>query len=438
MDSISPVDGRYRNKTQYLAEYFSEQALIRYRVKIELYYLAALTDQLLTTEAEFQKSVGFQRPPRFAYEEADHITHTLTNADITRVKDIERTTAHDVKAVEIYLREILPAPLAPWIHFGLTSQDVNSMAYTSQIYDLMHGTFREELDQIMQSLSQLAEASDHPMVCLTHGQPATPSTMRQQLFVYAERLNNLLRELDALPYRTKFGGATGGFNAHKVAFPEIDWEEFGVKFVKRYNPAFQRSRHTTQIDHYDWLTSFFNKSQQICTVLLDLCQDMWLYISYGYFRQKVTETEVGSSTMPHKVNPINFENAEGNIYIAVALFQALSRKAPVSRLQRDLSDSTLLRNIGVAYAHMTIAVRSLLTGLSKVELDTGLLQHKLDDTPELLTEGIQTIMRKHGYVDGYDQLKALSRGKRLDRESLVQFVKRLKIPEEDKQNLIHQ
>lgn len=425
--SISPVDGRYWGMCNHLSNIFSEMAVIKYRIKIELYYLVALSD--------FIEDV-----PEFTAEEADTIVDNLMYDDILSVKSIEEKIRHDVKAVEVYLQGCLDEKYHPWIHFGLTSQDINSVMYTLQMQDLIsdvsggNSKFMDDFAELLEKISVVAESSDYPMVCFTHGQPATPSTMKDQLNVYSSRLAQLHYDLCKLEFKTKFGGATGGLNAHKIAYPDKEWLSFVDKFLSMFK--IERNVYTTQIDHYDNHSNFYNKCQQICTVLIDLCQDIWLYISRGYFKQVVVKDEVGSSTMPHKVNPINFENAEGNLHMAVALFQLLSRKLPISRMQRDLSDSTLIRNVGVAFSHMSIAIQNIIRGLNKIDIDIAVLKKGLEETPELLTEAVQTVMRKNGYTDAYDQMKLLSRGEKLSREKLMKFVAELEIAEDDKERLL--
>lgn len=423
MFSISPVDGRYAPLTKELIPIFSESGVIKYRIFVELKYLEVLSNTLDSLDP-------------LPFDILSEIYTTLTPIELSKVKEIEKKTNHDVKAIEIYLRTKLPIKYHPFIHFGLTSQDVNSIVYTTQIYDANTNIIDPIINTLCRSLKILIQCSDHPLLCLTHGQPATPSTMKRQLTVYIERLSNLTQQREYLKYRTKFGGATGGMNAHKVAYPDIDWEQFSDHFVKQFNSNFIRNKNCSQIDHYDNHTSFFNYYQQVATVLIDLCQDIWLYISRGVFRLKVVEGETGSSTMPHKVNPINFENAEGNLHLTVSLFQLLSRRLPVSRLQRDLSDSTLIRNIGVAYGHFLIALKKIIKGLDQLQIDTTTMFLELKDNPALLTEAIQTVMRKNGYADAYDQLKSISRGKSITLEGLRDFIESVNLDNEDKKRLL--
>lgn len=423
MFAISPIDGRYREVTKPLTYIFSEGALIKYRVKVELYYLSLLSE-----------TVPELKP--LPLETANKIVNNLTEDDLRKVKEIEVKTKHDVKAVELFLQSKLEPKYHSFIHFGLTSQDINSVVYIMQLYDTISVHISPMINNLIEQISSLAYSSDHPMVCFTHGQPATPSNMKLQLLVFVERLYNLFHELQDIPCRTKFGGATGGFNAHRLAYPDIDWNNFAQTFLKTINPLFQRHEYTTQIDHYDNHSNIYNKMQQISTVLIDFSQDMWLYISKNYFIQQVTEGEVGSSTMPHKVNPINFENAEGNLHMAVTLFQLLSRKLPVSRLQRDLTDSTVLRNMGIPFAHFFIAVDSLTQGIAKVTLNKSVLKKELENSPQLLAEGIQTVLRKCGYKDAYDKLKTITRVTNLTKDILVDFVYSLDIPKDEKQKLI--
>lgn len=423
MFAISPIDGRYREVTKSLADIFSEGALIKYRIKVELYYLSLLSE-----------TVPELKP--LPLETANKIVNNLTEDDLYKVKEIEAKTKHDVKAIELFLQSKLESEYHTFIHFGLTSQDINSVVYMMQLYDTISVHISPMINNLIEQINLLSRSSDHPMVCFTHGQPATPSNMRLQLLVFVERLHNLFQELQEIPCRTKFGGATGGFNAHRLAYPDVDWNNFAQTFLKTINPRFQRHKYTTQIDHYDNHSNIYNKMQQISTVLIDFCQDMWLYISKNYFIQQATEDEVGSSTMPHKVNPINFENAEGNLQMTVTLFQLLSRKLPISRLQRDLTDSTVLRNMGVPFAHFFIAVNSLTKGIAKVTLNRSVLKKELDNSPQLLAEGIQTVLRKCGYKNAYDKLKSITRVTNLTRDMLVNFVYSLYIPKEEKQKLI--
>lgn len=423
MFAISPIDGRYRDITKPLSNIFSEGALIKYRMKVELYYLSLLSNTIFGLKYLFKSK-------------ADQILDNLTDDDLEKVKEIESQTKHDVKAVELFLRSKLEPEYHPFIHFGLTSQDINSVVYTIQLNEVISNHVCPVITNIIERINILAKKSDHQMICFTHGQAATPSNMRKQLLVYVERLCNLYDELLKIPYRTKFGGATGGFNAHKLAYPDINWEQFGDKFLYWINQQFKRHKYTTQIDHYDDHSNIYNKMQQISTVLIDFCQDMWLYISKNYFTQKVTKDEVGSSTMPHKVNPINFENAEGNLQLSVTLFQFLSRKLPISRLQRDLTDSTVLRNMGVPFSHFLIACDSLVKGISKIKLNKELLKSELERSPQLLAEGIQTVLRKCGYKDAYDKLKVITRATNLTKDMLTTFVYSLKIPDEEREKLL--
>lgn len=424
MYSISPIDGRYSKTTEPLTHIFSEGALIKYRVKVELYYLSLLSNTVPELEL-------------FSLESANHIINNLVEDDLHTVKEIESKTKHDVKAVEIFLQSKLDLHYHSFIHFGLTSQDINSVVYLMQLHDTVSTYLLPMINELLEKINILAFSSDHPMVCFTHGQSATPSNMKLQLLVFVERLCNLYHELQKIPFKTKFGGATGRFNAHRLAYPDVNWERFGQDFLQIINPNFQKHQYTTQIDHYDNHSNFYNKMQQISTVLIDFCQDIWLYISKAYFTQRVTEDEVGSSTMPHKVNPINFENAEGNLHMAVTLFQFLSRKLPISRLQRDLTDSTVLRNMGIPFGHFFIAYDSLLKGIDKLTLNSEQLKKELEDSPQLLAEGIQTILRKCGYKDAYDKLKKITRYTNLTRDTLINFVLLLDIPKEEKQKLMN-
>ena len=422
MFAISPIDGRYKKVTEPLSHIFSEGALIKYRIKVELYYLSLLSN-----------TVPELKP--FPIQISNKIVNNLTEDDLYKVKEIENKTKHDVKAIELFLQSKLDLEYHSFIHFGLTSQDINSVVYLMQLYDIISIYISPMIKNLIDKINILADKSDHQMICFTHGQPATPSNMKYQLLVFVERLINLFKELNNFSYKTKFGGATGGFNAHKLAYPDINWEEFGRDFLHIINIDFERHQHTTQIDHYDNHSNIYNKMQQISTVLIDFCQDMWLYISKNYFIQEIIESEVGSSTMPHKVNPINFENAEGNLHIAVTLFQFLSRKLPISRLQRDLTDSTVIRNMGVPFGHFFIAIDSLTKGINKVVLNKIVLKKELEESPQLLAEGIQTILRKCGYKDAYDKLKTLTRVTNLTKDILQNYIYSLDIPKDEKKKL---
>lgn len=405
LHAISPIDGRYHSKTKPLAAFFSEYALIRYRVEVEVHYFIALCEiplpQLSGVKGEVLAAIK-QIAERFSEEDAK------------RIKDIERTTNHDVKAVEYFLKEkmlnIDEGKIKEFVHFGLTSQDVNNTAFPLMIKDALTKIIIPELVVLIQQIDGLAEKfKGIPMLARTHGQPASPTTLGKEFKVFHERLSDELSSLKSVRLKAKFGGATGNFNAHLAAYPGINWQIFGDKFVGSL--GLFRSKYTTQIAHYDDLAALFHALSRINIILMDLCRDIWSYISMDYFKQKVIQGEVGSSAMPHKVNPIDFENAEGNIGIANALFYHLAEKLPVSRLQRDLTDSTVLRNVGVPFGHTLIAYAAIQKGLSKLTLNEIKLVSDLNSNWAVVAEGIQNILRREGYDEPYEALKALTRGK---------------------------
>lgn len=430
LDAISPVDGRYSAVTAPLKEYFSEKALLCYRTKVEIEYFIALcrlgVPQL---DGALEKE-----------EEIRRIADGFCEADALRIKEIEATTAHDVKAVEYFIKEKMDAAglgaYKEFIHFGLTSQDVNNTAYPLMLKDSMEGSGL--LGNLREICSRLYDLADRwgtiPMLSRTHGQAATPTTAGRQMEVFAARLEEQLRQLEALPVPAKFGGATGGLNAHRAAYPDVDWESFADNFVESL--GLRRSKPTTQIDHYDNLAAIFDCLRRINVVLLDFCRDSWAYISMGYFRLKVKDGEVGSSAMPHKVNPIDFENAEGNIGLANAFLTHFSLKLPVSRLQRDLSDSTVLRNIGMPLAYGLVAYGSILKGLGKISLDKVRIDNDLEENWEVVAEGIQTILRREGYPQPYEALKSLTRtGEAVDETTIKAFIEGLNIDDSVKEEL---
>ncbi len=404
LTAISPVDGRYRNKTEKLARYFSEAALIRYRVRVEIEYFIALCELPLPQLAGVDAS-------KFA---ALRSLYTgFTPDDARRVKEIEATTNHDVKAVEYLVKEKMDAlGLGRWkefIHFGLTSQDVNNTAIPLTLKDALAEVYFPLLGELRDKIAALAdEWSDIPMLARTHGQPASPTILGKEMRVFVERLDRQIGRLHEITVPAKFGGATGNFNAHHAAYPDIDWVAFANRFVNT-TLGLNRSQYTTQIEHYDDLAAIFDNLRRIDTILIDLARDMWSYISMEYFKQRIKAGEVGSSAMPHKVNPIDFENAEGNFGIAGAVYGHLAAKLPVSRLQRDLTDSTVLRNIGVPIAHSVIAMQSLLKGLDKIILNREAFDRDLENNWAVVAEGIQTILRREGYPKPYEALKALTR-----------------------------
>ena len=404
LTAISPVDGRYRRATERLADYFSEYALIRYRVRVEIEYFIALCRLPLPELARVDAS---------KFEPLRDIYRNFTEADALRVKEIERTTNHDVKAVEYLIKEKMDAlglsAAKEFIHFGLTSQDINNTSVPLSLREAVEEVYMPALQSLHDTLAALAdEWTEVPMLAHTHGQPASPTRLGKEIRVFVERLERQTEQLRRVPMSAKFGGATGNFNAHSVAYPAIDWVAFANRFVNE-TLGLDRSQYTTQIEHYDNLAALFDVMARINTILVDLCRDMWTYISMEYFKQRIKEGEVGSSAMPHKVNPIDFENAEGNFGVANALFGHLSSKLPVSRMQRDLTDSTVLRNVGVPVAHTMIAFSSLAKGLGKLLLNESALAADLERNWAVVAEGIQTVLRREGYPKPYEALKALTR-----------------------------
>lgn len=418
MQEISPIDGRYAAATRELGAYFSEYALIRYRVFVEIQYFIALWQYGVPQLAEFDDS---------KIEDLNLIFDNFLVADAEQIKAIERTTNHDVKAVEYFLKQRFDAlelgKFREFIHFGLTSQDINNTAQPLMLKLALLEIYYPLIEKLRDRLLQMSlDWAQVPMLARTHGQPASPTLLGKEFRVFVERLDFQLEMLKAVPHRAKFGGATGNLNAHFAAYPDYDWHQFADDFVKEFL-GLERSRPTTQIEHYDCLAAQFHALSRINTVLLDFCRDVWTYVSMEYFRQKTVAGEVGSSAMPHKVNPIDFENAEGNLGLANAIFQHLAEKLPVSRLQRDLTDSTVLRNMGVPMAHTVIAMKSILRGLSKLMLNEGKLFDDLEDNWMVVAEGIQVILRREGYPEPYEALKALTRGRAgITREDLHEFV----------------
>ena len=431
LTAISPVDGRYRNKCERLDEYFSEYALIRYRVKVEVEYFIALCRIPLQPLESVDPAV---------YEQLRDIYRNFTVEDAQRIKEIESVTNHDVKAVEYFLKEkfdILGLEAhKEFIHFGLTSQDINNTAVPMSIADALRDVYRPRLQEMIDHLNARAEEwYDIPMLAKTHGQPASPTRLGKEIKVFAYRLERQLAMLDAVPVSGKFGGATGNFNAHLCAFPSIDWRAFGASFL-RDSLGIEREEYTTQISNYDNLAALFDALARINDIILDLDRDMWMYISMEYFKQKIKAGEVGSSAMPHKVNPIDFENSEGNIGIANALFSHLASKLPVSRLQRDLTDSTVLRNIGVPLANTLIAIASTMKGLGKLLLNRPAIDADLDNTWSVVAEAIQTVLRREGYPKPYETLKALTRtNSAVTAESISEFIGTLNVSDAVKEEL---
>ncbi len=431
LTAISPVDGRYRNKTEKLADYFSEAALIRYRVRIEIEYFIALCELPLPQLAGVDAS-------KFAALRAIYTDFTLDDA--RRVKQIEATTNHDVKAVEYLVKEKMEAlGLGAWkefIHFGLTSQDVNNTAIPLTLKEALTEVYMPLFGELRDKLAAMAdEWSDIPMLARTHGQPASPTVLGKEMRVFVERLDRQINWLHAITVPAKFGGATGNFNAHHAAYPAIDWVAFANRFVNT-TLGLNRSQYTTQIEHYDDLAAIFDNLRRIDTILVDLARDMWTYISMEYFKQRIKAGEVGSSAMPHKVNPIDFENAEGNFGIAGALYGHLAAKLPVSRLQRDLTDSTVLRNIGVPMAHSVIGMQSLLKGLNKLILNREAFDRDLENNWAVVAEGIQTILRREGFPKPYEALKALTRtNTHITEAAIAEFIDRLAVSDAVKAEL---
>lgn len=432
MQSLSPLDGRYASQVDSLRAYFSEEALNRARVFIELKYLVALASEK-----------GIPELPAFTEKQDKAIGAIYLNFDEKagkRVKEIEKTTNHDVKAVEYYLREELPKALGKaykpeFIHFALTSEDVNNLAYGTLINSALGDILLPSLSELASSIELIAESEEKTaLLSLTHGQPATPTTLSKEMRVFVERLSRQIHALAHFSMQGKFGGSVGNYSAHRSAYPKIDWEAFGETFMTSL--GLDPLRYTTQINPHDDIAELSHLFCRINTILLDFSRDIWMYISRGVFTQKTVKGEIGSSTMPHKVNPIDFENAEGNLGLSSALFSHFAEKLPVSRLQRDLSDSTVQRNIGVAFGYHLLALKSLTKGISKLSVNHALLKKELVDHPEVLTEAIQTVMRKNGIFDAYEQMKALSRGKPVTREELRTFVKSLKIDAQDIKRLI--
>ena len=434
LTAISPIDGRYRSKTEPLAEYFSEFALIRYRIRVEIEYFITLCELPLPQLADFDHSLF--APLRDIYGE-------FTPADAQRVKEIESITNHDVKAVEYYIKEKIEQKglngsngFKEFIHFGLTSQDINNTSVPLSIKEALAEVYIPLVEELIEQLHDYAEAwKTVPMLAKTHGQPASPTRLGKEIMVYVYRLEEQLRSLKDTPITAKFGGATGNFNAHHVAYPQYDWCDFGNRFVSE-KLGLEREQYTTQISNYDWMGALFDAMRRINTIVIDLDRDFWMYISMDYFKQKIKKGEVGSSAMPHKVNPIDYENSEGNLGIANAILQFLAAKLPVSRLQRDLTDSTVLRNVGVPMGHALIAFQSTLKGLRKLILNEQKLQQDLDNTWAVVAEGIQTILRREAYPNPYETLKALTRtNEGITAETIASFIDTLDVSDAVKDEL---
>lgn len=432
LTAISPIDGRYRSKTETLDKYFSEFALIRYRVRVEVEYFIFLCELPLPQLAAF---------PQEQFSRLRAIYENFSQEDAQRIKDIESITNHDVKAVEYYIKEQFDAigglsSFKEFIHFGLTSQDINNTATPLCVKEALEDVFIPLAEQLLNRLELFAqEWKEVPMLAKTHGQPASPTRLGKEFMVFAYRLRRQLDMLRACPITAKFGGATGNFNAHHVAYPNLDWRALGNRFVSE-RLGLEREQWTTQISNYDCLGALFDALRRISTVIIDLDRDVWQYISMGYFRQRVKAGEVGSSAMPHKVNPIDFENSEGNLGMASALFMHLAQKLPVSRLQRDLTDSTVLRNVGVPLGHMVIAILSTLKGLSKLLLNEEAIRADLEQNWAVVAEAIQTILRREGYPNPYETLKQLTRtGAAISHESIADFIETLDVCEAVKNEL---
>lgn len=432
LTSISPVDGRYYRQVSELSSYYSEFALIRYRTRVEIEYFIALCELPLPQMADFPKSL---------YEPLREIYSNMTEEEAARVKDIEKVTNHDVKAVEYFIKEKFDAigvdpKYKEFVHFGLTSQDINNTSVPLSLLEGIQDVYLPSLYDIINTLSDFTqEWKDVPMLARTHGQPASPTRLGKEIQVYVVRLQEQLKTLLAVPYAAKFGGATGNLNAHNVAYPEFDWNEFANNFVEEIL-GLKRSYPTTQIEHYDYIAALFDAMKRINNILIDLARDIWMYISMEYFKQKIKAGEVGSSAMPHKVNPIDFENAEGNFGYANAICEFLASKLPISRLQRDLTDSTVLRNVGMPIAHSIIGFKSILKGLGKLILNDAKLEEDLEDNWAVVAEALQTILRRESYPNPYETLKQLTRtGSAISRETIAEFIETLNVSEDVKEEM---
>jgi len=430
LTAISAIDGRYYKQISVLSEYFSEFALIRARVLVEIEYFIALCEIPLPQLQSINPNI---------FDELRNIYRRFSEKDALHIIEIESITNHDVKAVEYFLKEKFDtfhlSEYKEFIHFGLTSQDMNNTAIPYLMKAFHHDVWFEEMENLQKLLRECAmEWKQIPMLAHTHGQPATPTTMGKEWLVFYERIENQLALLEYIPFCGKFGGATGNFNAHHVAYPNIDWISFANRFLKE-KLGLKRLQTTTQIEHYDMMAAYFDTMKRINTILLDFARDVWAYISMSYFTQKVNEKEVGSSAMPHKVNPIDFENAEGNICIANALFEGLSAKLPVSRLQRDLSDSTVTRNIGVPLAHSILVLKSLQRGINKLVMNTEKLNNDLENNWAVVAEAIQTVLRRESYPEPYEALKAATRGKNITQDVIFNFIENLNVSEEIRNEL---
>ncbi len=431
LNAISPIDGRYRNKTKALKDYFSEEALIKYRVQVEIEYFIALCEIPLPQLADFNTAL---------FPELQKIYQEFSTADAQAIKDIEKTTNHDVKAVEYFIKQKFDAlelqKYKEFIHFGLTSQDINNTAIPLSIKEAVNNVYVPSYLEVFEKLKELAKEWENiPMLARTHGQPASPTRLGKEIDVFVERFKEQFNLLNDIPSASKFGGATGNYNAHKVAYPNNDWRAFGKQFVQ-VKLGLHHSFPTTQIEHYDHMAALFDCLKRINTILIDLNRDMWTYISMDYFKQKIKKGEVGSSAMPHKVNPIDFENSEGNLGLANAIFEHLSAKLPISRLQRDLTDSTVLRNVGVPFAHTIVGFQSTLKGLNKLVLNQAKFEQDLEDNWAVVAEAIQTILRREGYPNPYEALKGLTRtNEKINQKSIADFIETLEISDAIKTEL---
>ena len=433
LTAVSPIDGRYRNKTERLADYFSEYALIRYRIRVEIEYFITLCELPLPQLASFNHDL---------FEQLRDIYRKFDESGAARVKEIENTTNHDVKAVEYFIKEEFDKiggldEYKEFIHCGLTSQDINNTSVPLSIKEALEEVYYPQVEELIQQLKEYAEEwKDVPMLAKTHGQPASPTRLGKEIEVYVYRLSEQLESLRSCKFTAKFGGATGNFNAHHVAYPTYDWRAFGNQFVSE-NLGLEREQWTTQISNYDHMGSIFDAIRRINTIIIDLDRDFWMYISMEYFKQKIKAGEVGSSAMPHKVNPIDYENSEGNLGVANAILQFLAQKLPVSRLQRDLTDSTVLRNVGVPLGHSVIAIQSTLKGLRKLILHEEKLCEDLDDTWAVVAEAIQTILRREAYPHPYEALKALTRtNNKMTEETIHEFIQTLNVSDSVKAELM--
>lgn len=430
LTAISPIDGRYANKTKALQNYFSEYALIKYRVRVEIEYLKALINKDIAGLSSIKDKIN----------DLDAIADDFNENDAQQIKDIEKVTNHDVKAVEYFIKDKMEAlglnDKLEWVHFALTSQDINNTAVPLSIKEYYEQEYIPELNELLKTIESLAtEYKAIPMLARTHGQAASPTSMGKEFMVFAERLKNQIQLMSDIKLHAKFGGATGNFNAHKVSFPDVNWQEFADELIG--SMGLKRHHYTTQIAHYDDLAALFNNMSRINTILIDFARDIWTYISMDYFKQKVIANEVGSSAMPHKVNPIDFENAEGNLGMANAVFDFLSGKLPISRLQRDLTDSTVLRNVGVPLAHCSIAFKSLQKGFSKLLLNKEKLHADLEANWAVVAEAIQNILRREAYPKPYEALKSLTRGQdHITKESIHRFINGLELSDAIKEELL--